>query len=207
MAPAMDETYVKQLYRLQINELAQRLGSGTPHDLYKASAILRQFFLDGGQSLVHLVNRDHHIKLSYHIASLPPNPDRRWQALYRWCSLIPSPHRGSHEERVFVQATEGVLMATACVVINDCAFTIRDMIKTAAHVMGGIHAGAPDEKQLLIVKTEFASCGTHPQIVGSLREIVVVVLAGLSPLTAAIIADLHANKVPEPPSPPERTES
>jgi hypothetical protein len=189
----MDDAYRSELFLRQFDELAGRASRGDPHDLYMAAGILRQLFLDG-KPLVHQVNREHRLKLTYYIAKVPdeePNPKR--QTLLRWASLIPhsTRHETSVDRRIPMHVSEAALMGTVCVVINDCPFTVRDMIKTAAHVMGGVHAGNADDSQSLIVTTAYTSgTGGRPQIVGALQEISTIVLAGLLPLRTAIEAKL-----------------
>ncbi|MEE8169381.1 MAG: hypothetical protein V3T70_02425, partial [Phycisphaerae bacterium] len=80
------------------------------------------------------------------------------------------------------------LIGAHCLTFKDHDYTARDVIKAAAHLKGGVHAGKPETARDmgLLDLDEVLRVGGIDASLAALRCIINVVLRGLQPLVDAI---------------------
>ncbi len=153
------------------------------YQLMKASAILRQLFLDS-HPLVHLVNRDLRQPLVFELSHLKPNDH------------LPPLEAGQPE--VTYSAVESLGKAQTGVTLREFlnhptitvrghSYTVKNIIKCAAHVGGGVHAAPPDdddEANLYKFSRELEILDRN-MLMHSLADIGRVSLRGLQPILSA----------------------
>lgn len=120
--------------------------SGSTYELLRSSALMRQLLIDGSP-LMHQINRKRQVPVQFHWVELRPDEFRR--------RGIPTPQ--SFAIGFAVDGAEGYPNGVMCAYHasgGDQSFlkaivaleggepiTVRDMIKHAANVDGGVHAG------------------------------------------------------------------
>jgi len=188
--------YDKQLYLHKLTELQARLSGGGHFILVNASSILRQLLLDS-TPLVNKVKREFGIKLTFIVTkSMLDSPVFS-------SGKIPMPKfyinmldpgedpEGFREAQVNIDG----LLGTLCLYIEDESFTVRNIIKTCAHILGGVHSSDELDHREQILLGEMRSIPDpsrgYTVAVGLLLPISHVVLRGLFPLTEAVKESLR----------------
>ena len=174
-----------ELYMYVIGELYEKLDLGGYYDLLRASALIRQLLLDD-PPLAHFVNRDLKIKLRFRVFRYTIDP-RRNPPAFGWSPVhvpdvegIPPCEIVKHDQ----------FLATPCMSMRGTLFTIRDVIKSCAHVRGGVHldTGSVEGKDKdLLDFDQVCSVAGMAVSVALMRGIATSVVNGLFPLTEAIV--------------------
>jgi hypothetical protein len=173
----------EQFFLKTVGELRSRFNSRDEHAWTRASALLRQLLLDH-PTLLAQANRRHRLKIRFPVPSLSAlNPNGF--ALRGFGSSGPPGE--------LVQASLKHFLGCHCLAVNGEVFSVCDVIKITAHVLGGVHRGMPDDAHELalssVSKSEmhcsFGSEAGHIAL-AMLPEITIATLAGLQPLVIAI---------------------
>jgi|SRR5438132_8135897 len=171
-------------------DLEKRLRSVDEYEVLKSSGLLRQLLLDDAP-LVHRANKNYKLDIEFEITDFqPPTSDQRKILLWNIADgLDPQtcrPGRGNRKVRLEDFLRLVVLRS------GDTSFTIKDLIKFEANVMGGIHAGSPrtETEQHLRMITDMYSIQGIPGCLRQLKAIARVVLKAVDPLKVRVQADL-----------------
>ena len=185
-------TYVDRLFLLALDDLEQKIASGDGYETLGASRILRQLFFDE-PPLVDQVNRERRVRLQFQIAA-HVFPDRVRNALGYWEGDGLDPDTappGPPSVR-----TRDQFLAQPVLLQAGVTYSIADIIKFEANVMGGVHASPPREekhKALAAVGNMFHVQGL-PGSLAQLQAIGRVVLRALKPLRDQISAEQASSR-------------
>lgn len=137
----------ESLFIHSLNDLHKSINSEDEYEVLRASGLIRQLFLDGGISLFDKVNRTHRTKLLFEIAEydslkgLIPTPD----IMVSFQELDPE---GSPPHWIRKKLKRDDFFSFIVANIEGHEYSIRDLVKFAANIMGGIHSGASsDDKE------------------------------------------------------------
>jgi hypothetical protein len=169
-----------------LRELRERMAKGDRYELIKASGLLRLLLLDGG-ALVHIVNRHHRVKIDFetidYTMKLPTLSSFRVHM--HWTNLDAT---GFPPAAKRITSKLDPLLAAIVVTFEGEDYSVADIIRSAAHLKGGVHYGAPDndrDKKLLEADKLWAINNVDASL-AAMRGLVAVVLRGLKPLEDAI---------------------
>ena len=173
----------ERLFLDTLADLESRAATPNRYGLIKASGLLRLLLLDG-QPLVHQVNRDYRVKLTFTFHEIPKTD--QGDMIVAWVALAKT---GDPNEQA--RTTTGGLdafLAAGCVGLNGRVLTVRDVIHANAHVKGGVHAGQPqhDGEVGVVLLDQLLKVGDAEASVAALQHIIAVTLKGLQPLTQAV---------------------
>jgi hypothetical protein len=153
-------------------------------DLLDLSAVLRQLLLDQ-EPLAHAANRNRRLKLQFRVGQFRNEPDKYvvHQSLEDGLDPETRPPGSPAKEVNF----NGFIGHTV-LVIRGKPHTVRDVIKHASDVAGGVHhTNDPNERQRLIAAYSASfGLGGLPGALRQLQAIARVTLKGLRPLIEAV---------------------
>lgn len=175
-----------QLLVERCNQIADQIASPLEIDKLDLAKNLRQLLLDD-HPLVHKVNKDYRIKLSFHVGEFSaPHPEGTTFAILE-DGLDPETRPpGAPSKRVNF---DGFIKHTV-LILRGGEVTVRDIIKVASDVSGGVHHGVPSEAQEALVSfAQHFGIGNLPAGIRQLQAIGRVTLRALRPLCYAITAD------------------
>jgi hypothetical protein len=172
------------LFLARCTQVEQFMHSNNEIEILDLSARLRQLLLDEAP-LVHEVNRDRRVKLSFIVGDFAQQPDAYTWYLSLEDGLDPDT-RPPDKPRKTVNF-EGFL-SHKILYVKGHAHSVRDVIKLAANVSGGVHRTKnPDEKQKLVAAFGASfSIGGLPAAIRQLQAIARVTIRGLRPLIKAV---------------------
>ncbi len=153
---------------------------GTGYELLRASGVLRQLFLDQ-EPLVHRVNRALRIPLEFETIDTTIRPPI--QPAVHWQNLDASAVPGARTQKLNLKG----LLSAYLLSFSGVDHTVREVIKAAAHIKGGVHQRDPrdaKERNLLDLDDALEIGGVASSTV-ALRGIIQVSLHGLEPLVRA----------------------
>lgn len=176
------------MYLRTLDELEQRVRSGTPYDVLRGTVSIRQLIADGGNSLALRCNRGRGLKLRFESLDdgcKPPefeghplifsmfNPD---------VSAFPKAQKKAYPLDAF--------LAMETISFKGTWFSLKKVLDFCAYVLGGIHMRDPEtpEEHLLLELDNIARniVGEGTPVLLILRGMVQVTLDGLAPLTVAV---------------------
>ena len=141
----MDRT---RLFLDTLEELHERLNASRPHDVLRSAVAIRQLLLDP-IPLAHQVNRDLRVRLRFLTQELHPQggpgPHEDW-----WAAESLDPHM-AWPPQPLRQSNLDAFLAITVGKIHGQEYTVGEVIKFVAHVMGGAHAGVPSPKEERLV--------------------------------------------------------
>ena len=183
----MDE---RELFLRTLDDLEEKAVGTDEYEATRAAGLLRQLLMDGG-ALVHRVNTDHRLKLSFEVADHPRfdaavAQDRPVFRLVLDGLYPPSSLPGSRVQELNIDGW----LAFAAGEFRGTEFSVRDVIRYMSHVAGGVHTGKPKSE----VDRHFKAIDGVVQINGlsgvarTVKGIMRVTLAGLAPLKEAVKA-------------------
>ena len=176
----MNETYSvirEQLFLRQVEELKSK-SAGGGYDFILASAIIRQFLIDGTPLIVSM-NQKYKLKIRFTIHK----PEFKVGQEFYWRSLIPF----DNTENIEVHLSEFV--NTVMIKHNEFEYTVRDAIHYSAHILGGVHSLTPsnpkdieyDNIQIKYRRIMGAALTTH-----AMSAITQIMLTAIEPLVDKI---------------------
>jgi hypothetical protein len=182
------------IFTRTLQDVRQKL-TGDKYDLLRACGLLRHLILDGAASLALIVNRKYGLKLMFYISA--PDGDFslfiRLKASLSWRSLSPVT-KNSAEVNIDRMLKKQMLL------IYPHVYTVRDIIRIAANIEGGVHTGTnKKERDNLFVDAMQLGVyfGTGDDVAYySIRSICEVVLTGLQPLEEAVKSNLAGGLEP-----------
>lgn len=139
-----DET----LFLRTLDDIHKSIHSNDEYEVLRASALIRQLFLDGGVSLFDRVNRTHRLKIAFEIAENDNSLKAILPEVYihaRFAELDPQ-SCPQHWTRKKLKRDDFFAFKVATVEQHE--YSIKELIIYAAHIMGGVHSGdSQDDKQ------------------------------------------------------------
>jgi hypothetical protein len=174
----------ESLFLSTVTDIKEKIEKGDSYSITRAAGLLRHLFLDG-EPLLHAVNRKHKIKIEFETMDftlkIPIRPYLHWQ------DLDPT---GKNEGARRIKIGLKEFLAAEILVYQDYDFTVKDVLKAAAHIKGGIHSGvAKDEADVALLKfDEVLSVGGLDASTAALKSILAVAVNGLRPLVNAVNA-------------------
>jgi|GEM_PF-5791792 len=174
-----------QLYLESAKEVVGLTQKGDWYSLVRAAGIIRQWFFDGGNSLVDKVNRQFGHKLLFTVTKIPIQPGNM-KPILAWRNPEAPPTWKTEELK------RDPFFAFVCIRALDTDITIHQVIMYCANVAGGVHAGTPktEEEKLLAEIDQFVRIG-GVQAAAAIRGIIQVILTALEPLTASAMYEVY----------------
>ena len=135
------------LFIRTLKDLYQSINSNDEYEVLRASGLIRQLFLDGDNSLVERVNRTHRIKLKFEIVE-PKVPRNIVPKPAIWLSFVEINPKIAPSDWIRKKLNRDKFFAFIVASIEEHEYSIRELIKFAANIMGGVHSGvSKDDKQ------------------------------------------------------------
>jgi hypothetical protein len=176
----------EDLFIRNLDRLKAVLKQPSADGLLESAALLRQLLLDENP-LLHQVNREVRIKISFLVNRSPayppglePDIEIIADGIAPSLARIPSPQEVN---------LDGLFRQTV-LKINGQSATIRDVVQYVANYAGAVHKSTPDTpltKSLEAVGQSLQLLGA-PSVLTSLRGIIDIVVRGCQPLYIAIKA-------------------
>ncbi|MDA1330530.1 MAG: hypothetical protein DWG76_06775 [Chloroflexi bacterium] len=179
----------EELFIETIGDLKKRLESTNEYEILGISGLLRKLLIDNNP-LVHQVNRNYKKKLDFEISvdQFFENLDKpgipRPEMYFVQDGIDPETSRpGKASKSVGLQA----LLATPVMLIKEKVYSVKDIVKFEANVMGGVHSGYPDssQEQISVISAEISIGGFRASL-RQLKAIGRIVVRALEPLILQI---------------------
>lgn len=176
-----------------IDDLHKSINSNDEYEILRASALIRQLFLDGDKSIVDRINpkSKNKSKLEFEVIEhTPPNIPGLDFKIWAVVDGIDPRVAPQHFPRVKKNRDEFFGMTVA--IIDSHRYSIRELVKFVANVMGGVHSGSiKNEKEKSLAQIEdlyiFSNVSIALMFIKSIGRII---LESLKPLQYEIL-DLH----------------
>jgi predicted ester cyclase len=173
------------LFIKTIEDLHSLINSNDEYDVLRASALIRQLFFDGGNSLVDRINRNNNKCILEFEVIEHTRPDIPGLKFNIWGVVDGIDPRAAppHFPRIKKNRNSFFHM------IDDHEYSIHDLVMFVAHVMGGVHSGSSrNEKEKSLAKLEelyiFSKVSMALQFI---RAIGRIILESLKPLQYKIL--------------------
>lgn len=131
----------KVLFIRTIDDLHRSINSNDEYEVLRASALIRQLFLDGDNSLVDRVNRQYRVKLEFEVVEhTPPNvPGLNFNI---WAVIDGIDPRAVPLHFPRVKKKRDSFFGMIVAIVDGHEYSIRELVQFVANVMGGVHSGA-----------------------------------------------------------------
>ncbi len=172
-----------ELFLETVADLKEKLQSGSNYHLLKTAGLLRLLLLDN-PSLLGQVQKGRVRGIRFKIVEVnPPAGCIDW---FLGDGLDPN---DSPPNPKIVNVTLPYLLSTVIIQQDGVDSSIKDVIRYVSHILGGIHAGSPNEDADIILKNldEHFELGGGQATIYSLKAVSRVVLTALEPLCEKII--------------------
>jgi hypothetical protein len=183
---------IEVLFLDTLRDLAARAVASDEYTILGASALIRKLLIDGSP-LVNQVNRNYRLKLIFEISesqpSVPGVPEPNVWSVQD--GLDPETSRPGKPRKT---VNRDQLLATVLGIVDGKPYSLREIVLFEANVMGGVHAGSPNEEKEMVleaVNSTLAIGGTRASL-RQLQAISRVVLKGLEPLRVAVCSAYSA---------------
>ncbi|MFA6970745.1 MAG: hypothetical protein WC208_05000 [Gallionella sp.] len=172
-----------------LQDIEQKLAANDSYKLIRLSGLIRHLLLDK-QPLLHKVNVGYGLELQFPVSAGLTSPARDelhellhhdGQTLLHAIALFPN---GAPS----IEITLDEFLRTKCLWYRGIDITVKNVIRTIAHIRGGVHTGeAKDEvdETLLSLEREITT-ESNPLPLDALKDIARVVNAAATPLVHAI---------------------
>lgn len=170
--------------------LHERAWSEPPDEyhLVLASGRLRMLLLDSAP-LVHQVNRDHKLKITFEVGDHHPPPPPMPTPLFWSTPDALNPNHFSTGHNIPIRSLSlDQFLSLRVMVFDGLDVNVKELVKHTANVAGGVHAGSsegPTESKLDDLAAAMLIQG-FPLGIRCLRGIVRVVVDSLRPLCEAV---------------------
>jgi len=163
----------KFLFVNTLEDIRSKTKTNNKYDIIKASGLLRLLLLDN-PPLIHIINKEYRIPILFHVSDfkskIPIQPD------YHWISLLP-------ETRKTYKVKLDEFLNITCFLYKQNEYSIKDVIRSCAHLIGGIHTSKPrDEKEEIFLNLDKIMPINPDGTYNSLKEIALVGIKGLETL-------------------------
>jgi hypothetical protein len=168
-----------ELFLRTIRDLSEKINLGNEYDWLRASALVRQLLLDG-TPLVHRVNREYRLKLTFDVPDISGSVDQHTLFYMAGDALL------GVDPRMIVDL-DGLLKAPL-IFARGKSYTVHEIVDTVAHAIGGVHQGRPEGPS----QAELTALNAALQVLGAgaataqMRGIGHITIVGLKPLASAV---------------------
>lgn len=133
----------ESLFIRTLDHLHQLINSKDEYEILRASALIRQLFLDGRSSLIDKVNRKYRYKFEFEVVEhLPPDiPGVSFQA---WCVIDGIDPRSTPAHLPRTKKKRDSFFGMVIAIVDGHSYTIKELVLFVANVMGGVHSGTFD---------------------------------------------------------------
>jgi hypothetical protein len=169
-------------------DLDARAAAPDEYGMLKAAALLRQLFLDGGKSLVDVVNRERRVKLTFTVLENEAYVQMLLDDGAVFYSVEDGIDPATGAFGIRKDLTRNQFLKLRVMVVSGHTVSVHDLIDQLAHVGGGVHAGTPQsdkEKALADAATMFG-IGGLPAGVRLMAPVSRVVVRSLADLRAEV---------------------
>lgn len=178
--PAQDRLLLETL-----RDIEQKIAGHSSYDLIRLSALLRHLLLDG-RPLIDQVNGNYRLQLRFKVLDLKvagPVAEEIGPPEVHIHALSPD---GLDSREV----TSSQLLKSIVIESGSVQITAREIIRTVAHVLGGVHSEPAKEPLDGLLEQLAKELHVHksPVVLYAIHDIARVVVHGLLPLAAAISA-------------------
>jgi hypothetical protein len=171
------------LFVRTLDDLHKSINSDDEYEILRASALIRQLFLDGSNSLVDRVNRKYRHKLEFEVVEqTPPNiPDSSFNI---WAAVDEIDPRSVPLHFPRIKKKRDGFFGMIVAVIEGHEFSIRELVQFVANVMGGVHSvSLQDEREEKLAQLkELYIFSNISMALLFIRAIGRIILASLKPL-------------------------
>lgn len=169
------------LFLRLLEDIEFTLQSEDPYRILTISRALRELLLDD-YPLAHQVNEIYRLKLYFEVADIrPPSNTSSWSLQD---DISPDPF-DANQQTLRLSFDDFLAFRVARAESKD--FSVRDIVKFGADVLGGVHAGFPrSNEQEILGRFSSMHVGGVPAAIRQLKGISAVVARALSPLRAVI---------------------
>ena len=141
------------LFVRTLDDLHKSINSKDEYEVLRASALIRQLFLDGGKSLVDKIIRKYQHKLEFEVIDHTP-PDIGIDFLI-WAVIDGIDPKSSPPHLPLVRKKRDSFFNMIVAIVDGHRYSISEIVKFVANVMGGVHSGSlKDEKDKNLVKLQ-----------------------------------------------------
>ena len=172
----------EQLLIRTIEDLGKRITDNDPYEILGASALIRKLFLDDNP-LVNQVNRKYKLKLQFDVCLPTPDPPGFPKPVVFSIQDGFDPET-SRPGKTISKLTRDQFFKVVVLIIKGKEYSIKDIILFEAHIMGGVHAGAPNSEKEKILEqlNSQLSIGGYASSLRQLQAIWRVILRAVNPL-------------------------
>lgn len=128
----------EELFVCTVKDLRAKIKSNKPYNLIRACGLCRHLLLDDSP-LIHQVNKNYKLKISFHIKDHENAPLSNDYIGHGGRTILPIGDSKTVNLNTFLK--------TKVLHYGKHEFTVLEMIQTASHYFGGIHTVNPDLKQ------------------------------------------------------------
>jgi hypothetical protein len=135
------------LFVRTLDDLHRSINSNDEYEVLRASALIRQLFLDGSNSLIDRVNRKYRHKLEFEVIEQTP-PDIPGLSFNVWAAIDGIDPRAMPQHFPRTTKKRDGFFGMIVAIIEGHEYSIRELVQFVANVMGGVHSGSlQDEKE------------------------------------------------------------
>lgn len=178
----------EELFVSTVKDLRAKIKSNKPYSLIRACGLCRHLLLDGGSSLVHQVNKNYKLPITFHIRDFEDAPLSHDFIGHGGRTILPI---GNSK---IVKLPE--FLSTKVLHYGKHEFTVKEMILTASHYFGGVHSGAPDLKQKTLTWLEGYFNAERKTSFWMISVICQVILKSMNPLESVVKKNISAGGFP-----------
>lgn len=139
------DTRLRRLFLDTVRDLGDRCISEdtSDYDMMHCSLLVRRLFLDGGRSIVDLVNRDLRLRLVFDVIDGSRVDQLRQLSPVSHLALSPGWRHPNARGRV--EMTRNRFFCAPVGYIRGESIAVQDIVRYVAHVAGGAHFGSANE--------------------------------------------------------------
>lgn len=173
-----------------IDDLKARLDKGDQYNLIRASALIRQILIDGG-NLLSLVNKNYKLDIRFRTQKNKPKFQNKgiidgieYETVIGVTFLNPK-----HNDEEYIDNIKlDKFLEYPVIFFEGQHFTVLQITKQCAHIYGGVHAGKmkDDEEIKLDLANKTLSHGEVSCAVDAMKDIISITISALKPLVDAI---------------------
>jgi hypothetical protein len=191
----MNPKYQQWLYLNKVEEVRQRVATNDYYNIVMATGLVRHLLLEDF-ALADKVNRHfpQRAKLKFEVmpGRIGDDDEILKHTMLAFRNIEPSPDCPPDSVFKPKKMSRDELLSTCIIVFQGKRITVKNVLDAYAYARGGVHLNdRPGElEEALFELDSLVVYEGQPASVKMLKEIINVILAGLQPLTDAVLAEL-----------------
>ena len=176
------------LFVRTLEDIEKKLQANDPYELLGISALLRKLLFDSN-CLYDLANQQYKIKLKFVVGNdHAPNSKHLTDGSF-WSQQDSFDPNTAPPHVIPIEISRKTFAKKVILITGKNEHTVIETIKYVAHVVGGVHVGAPEtNKEAELQKLDqLNNLGGHSMVVRQLLSIARVVLKAMDPLKQKIL--------------------